>query len=442
MKHLDDDVLSAYTHDGETAAEVEAHIDECEICRDGVAVFREIDRALRGRETWTTVDQARSQNSRLQEVLSYRRRIEEEERVARTFIARAVRSPLTFRNAAIADKTRLHTEGMVRVLCAEASARHEQRPQFSRDIAAAAYDVATKLTFADDRTKRNLMGMALREQANALRYLGRFKDALKLLDYAEKLFAGAPGTDPFDVAIVHLVRATIYMKSDRLQDAVVLARDAAASFRDYGDVSRELAAVMVEACCQDLSGNPRPAAESFERAIAISRARGDAQMLARALNNCAIVLAELQELERAERYYIEALALYEEFAMQTESARVEWSLAMIRLSRGEYREGARRLQLVRSELAKLGLTNDSALATLAWAEARLVLGQLRGVAAACNRIVVVFATEEMQREARHALAVLNEALAEGRATPELLRGVRTYLERLPDHPDEVSQFVF
>ncbi len=83
MNHLDDDVLSAYSHDGTAAEEVEAHVKECEICRDGLAVFREIDRALRGRETWTTVDQARSQNSRLQEVLWIRRRIEAEERGAR-----------------------------------------------------------------------------------------------------------------------------------------------------------------------------------------------------------------------------------------------------------------------------------------------------------------------------------------------------------------------
>src|ERR1700757_865036 len=99
MSHLDDDVLSAYTHDGEAAPEVEAHLAQCEICRDGVSVFREIDRALRGRETWTTVDQARSQRSRLQEVLSYRRRIEGEERDARKFLARILRSPLAFQNA-------------------------------------------------------------------------------------------------------------------------------------------------------------------------------------------------------------------------------------------------------------------------------------------------------------------------------------------------------
>jgi hypothetical protein len=150
---------------------------------------------------------------------------------------------------------------------------------------------------------------------------------------------------------------------------------------------------------------------------------------------------EIEELERAERYYVEALTLYDECGLETEKTRVEWSLAMILLSRGDYREGARRLQAVRSELAKLALTNDCALATLAWAEARLVLGESRGVAQECKRIVVAFATEEMDREARRALALLNEALAEGRATPELLRGVRSYLERLPSHPGESFQFV-
>jgi tetratricopeptide (TPR) repeat protein len=441
MSHLDDEALSAYTHDGKAAPEVEAHIEQCEICRDGVNVFRKIDSALRGRDTWTTVDQARSQNSRLQEVLSYRRRIETEERDARTFLTRALRSPLMFRNAKVAEKPRLHTEGMVRVLCTEANARHEQRPTFSRDIAAAAYEVATKLAGADDRSQRNLMGMALREQANALRYLGRFKDALKLLDFAEKLFAGAPGADPFDLAIVQYIRATVYMKSDRLDDGIAVAREAAEAFRDYGDVSRESSAVLVEACCLLLSGSARPAAEAFERAIAISRLRGDTHMLARALTNCAAALTEIRELERAERYYVEALTLYDELAIDTEKTRVEWALAAILLLRGENQECARRLQTVRLELKQLGLTNDNALATLEWAEARLMLGQLRGVAEECKRIVVAFATEEMDREARHALALLNEALAEGRATPELLRGVRSYLERLPSHPDESFQFI-
>src|ERR1043166_6484288 len=182
MNHLDDDVLSGYALDGKATPEEQEHLETCEVCRDGVATYQEIDSALRGRDTWTTVDQARNQNSRLEEVLSYRNRMETEERDAREFLSRALSSPLKFRNAAIAEKPRLHTEGMVRMLCAEANSRHEQRPKFSREIAEAAYAVATRLTGVSERERRNLTGMALREQANALRYLGRFKEALTLLD--------------------------------------------------------------------------------------------------------------------------------------------------------------------------------------------------------------------------------------------------------------------
>lgn len=436
MNHLDDDVLSAYTFDGEGAPEVEAHLEHCDVCRSGVTFYREIEGALRGQQTWTTVDTALKPGSRVAEILEYRRRKEDEEREARAFLERVISSPLKFRYAKIADRPRYRTEGMVRVLCAEANARHEQRPTFSQQIAAAAYNVARQLTNVSDREKRGLMGMALREHASALRYLGKFTDALKLLEYAEKLFNGTPGADPFDLAIVRLNRAIIFMKSERLAEGGALAREVAAVFREYGDTKRELSAVMVEALCLLFSGRARQASDTFEHVITLSRTVGDVQTLACALNNCATALTDVGDLDRAERYYIEAILLFDELGSETEKARVEWSLAVITMSRGELADAAKRLGEVRRKLAELGLTNDAALATLQWAETRVALGQLRGVADACQGLVVSFESEGMQRQARYALAVLNEAISAGRATPDLLRELRAYLERLPSHPDE------
>jgi tetratricopeptide (TPR) repeat protein len=439
MNHIDDDVLSAYGLDPDSVddrAAVEGHLEECEVCRDGAAAYREIDAALRGPQTWATVDGVLNRSDRLEEILVYRRRTEGEERDARALLARVGSSPLKFRNAAIAEKARYHTEGMVRVLCAEANARHEQRPRFSQLIAAAAYRVATNLTGVPERAKRALMGMALREHANALRYLGRFKDALKLLDYAEKLFDGAPATDPFDLAIVTYIRAGIFQNLGRLDEGIAAARAAADVFRGYGDVTRERCALMVEANCVLRSGRAAEAVATYGQVIALSRASGDARMLARGLSNCAAALKDLREFDRAERFYIEALSLYDEFDMRTEKARVEWVLAMIVVARGEYRDGARRLDSVRKDLAKLGLTNDAALATLMWAEARLLAGRTAGVVEACRNIIVVFENEAMHRHAMHALAVLNEAMATGRGTPRLIREVWTYLENLPRKPAE------
>lgn len=159
-------------------------------------------------------------------------------------------------------------------------------------------------------------------------------------------------------------------------------------------------------------------------------------MLARALNNCATALTDLREFDRAERCYIEALALFDELQLSTEKARADWALAALVVSRGDLAEGVRRLAVSRAELAQLGLTNDAATPTLEWAEARLALGNSSGVAEACRKIVVVFESEAMQRHAKHALAVLNEALGAGRATASLIRDVRLYLERLPTQPTE------
>ena len=90
----------------------------------------------------------------------------------------------------------------------------------------------------------------------------------------------------------------------------------------------------------------------------------------------------------------------------------------------------------RTDLARLGLTNDAAQATLEWAEVRLAMNKPEGVAAACRKIVVVFNSEDMQRHAKEALAVLHAALAAGKAMPELVRSVRLYLEKLPANPSQ------
>jgi len=437
VKHLLEEILSAYSLDPdavENRDEIDSHLAECDVCRDGLEVYRALDLTLRHPDTRDAAERISLRNPRLEEILAAQRKVVDEERAAHAVLASLLKSPLKFRNAKLAEKPRCHTQGMVRVLCAEANARHEQRPKFSRLLAESAYAIATKLPDDAIVPKRTAMGLALRERANALRYLGSFADALKLLDYAEKLFDRMPAADVFDIAIVRYIRATVFMKSDRLTEGIIAARAAATVFRDYGDRTREIAASVVEACCLLLSRKTKEAAESFERVILLSRSGGDTGMLVRGLHNAGRALLDLRELDRAERYLVEALALYDELDVPTEKARATWTIASIVIARGDLHEGERRLNAIRTELARFGLTNDAALATLEWAEVRLALGRTAGVADACRAIVVVFETEGMRRHAKHALAVLNSALAAGRATPELVRHVRSYLEQLPANP--------
>lgn len=398
----------------------------------------ELEKALRDPETWAAVDALRSRPARFQEALAVKARIDAEDAAAARLLSPLLRSPLRFRNAAIHRNPKAQTAGVVRYLCAAANERHEKRPEFSLELTLSAYDVALALPASSP--KRFCMALSLRERANALRYLGRFTEALQALDSAEELFDESPAADPHDLAIVYLIRATVFVESERLEEARLLSRRAARVFRTYGDGSRELAALLVEATALHFGGRNGEAVKAYDRIAAAARVKGDRTLLARALTHAASAHLELGSLDDAEAALVEALVVFDEIDLVTEKVRVAWSLALVQVRRGDLLTGAASLDAARLELERLKLVNDHALATLDWAFARLAIGDTSGVAAECRRIVMRFESEGMMKSARIALAQLHEALAAGKATPTLITEVRRYLELLPSRPD--AAFIF
>ena len=389
----------------------------------------EFEEALRDPETWAAVDALRSGPSRFQEALALKERIDAEDAAAARLLSPLLRSPLRFRNAAVAGNPKAQTAGVVRFLCAAAHERHEKRPELSLELTLCAYEIAVALGH------RFCIALSLRERANALRYLGRFTEALEALNSAEALFDQSPATDPHDVAIVSYIRATVLVEVERQEEACLLSRRAAETFREYGDRPREHAALMSEAASLHFTGRNSEAAKVYVRVAAQARADGDRILLAHALNNAASAYIELERFDKSESSLIEALVIFDELHLETEKARVAWSLSLVLVRRGELADGAVRLDAARAELERLKLVNDHALATLDWAFTRLALGDPSGVAAACERIVVRFESERMMKSARIALSHLHEALAAGRATPSLVSDIRTYLADLPAHPN-------
>lgn len=439
MTHYDHDALSRFGLDPALVDDPEAmaaHLATCEACAGYFAVVQEIDAALRDDDMWEQIDHLRSASGRLEEAFALKRAIDEEDADAFRRIEPLLASPLRFRAGNVATNPKLQTAGAVRVLCAEANKRHEKRPLFSIDIADAAFTIARALPKGPGSRRRFSMALSLRERGNALRYLGRFKDALEALGYAEKLFDETPAADPHDIAIVQLIRATVYMKSERLDEAITESAKCLPVFRDYSDQSRELSALMIQAACFYLSGANVEAVRLYEDVIARARRAEDVNILAYCLSNAANSYTELSLLDTAEQYYLEAVVLYDELGIVAQKARTGWALASVVVKRGDLETGEERLDAARRELKKLGMQNDHALATLEWAEARLARGKTEGVAAACREIVMRFESEGMMKNARLALAYVHEALARDTATPTLLRHVRLYLETLPSRPNE------
>lgn len=438
MTHYDDDTLSRFGLDPalvEDRESIDAHLGDCQVCHARIAALAEVDDALREEETWIHVDTLLGGSAWLEEALAVQMSLDEEDRAAERLLAPLLTSPLRFRDANLTEDPKAQHAGVVRRLCAVAHRLHEEQPQFSLLLARTAYAIAFKLEDSSRMSRRLCMALALREGANAFRYLGRFTEALKALTDAEKLFDESPASDPHDIAIGWFIRATVLIELGELETAKSLSRRSAQVFRDYGDGSRELGALLVEAHSLFLSGSNVEAAHVYEAVAARARAEEKRNILACALNDAATAYLNLDRFEEAEQRYVEALVLFDELGHATERARVGWSLALLLVRRGELAEGVARLDAAREELQRLGLLNDHGLATLDWAAACLALGESTGVAEACKKIVVRFESEGMMKNARLALAYVHEALARHKATATLLRQVRTYLERLPLRPD-------
>ena len=435
MTHYDDETLAAYALNRARVDDpdaVEKHLGECISCREEVEAAREFDALSREVEMWDASDAIRTPQAGLKEAMAQRNAIVAEEMTAQRLLAPYLKSPLRLRNKKLADDPRFRTAGVVRMLCVAARGEHERRPRFSHTLALQACEIAAGL----EPPQPECAVQAYCERANALHYLGKFKEAERALAAAERLVTGTPVAD-FDRAVIEYLRARVWSESERAREAIPLVRSAALTFRRYGDEVREMGTLLVEGACFSMLNDHSMAVSVFERVIALARRRGDQSLLARSVNNIALSYSELHDFDRAATYYDEAISLYEEAGMLTEEARARWGLAVTIAARGDLAAGIDALDLSRKELAARGLTNDAALATLHWAEARLAAGLPVGVATACVRIMMSFESEGMERNARLALAYLHESLASGSATPEIVRHVRAYLEALPAAPESL-----
>jgi tetratricopeptide (TPR) repeat protein len=442
MSHYTEDQLSDYALRREAvndARTVEEHLAGCPECRRALDLIETFDEALRDPLPWELADAMSARRGAPPELLAKARALAQEDAHARRIVMPLVDSPIRFREAGIDSDPRFFTLAVIRLLCTVANQTHEHQPQFSLMIADTALAISAKLPEPSRAKAAWCTGTAWKERANALRYLGRFREAETALDEAEKAFRVGRCPEPFDLAIVSYVRATVYCAMERFDDAIATARIAAKTFYEYGDTRRYLSALMAEGLGYYCADRDLESARLMELVANSAREADEIELLPRALANAANSYTRLHDYERAADLYAEALRLLQDLRLPTEEARVSWAIAALKLEMGAYEEGLAALEMSRSRLRQLGMANDSALATLDLVAGLIALGSSDRVPDLCRSISLTFSSEGMMRSAKKALAYLAEAVAQGHATPESVRHVRTYLERLPTHPHEEFQ---
>jgi len=439
MRHYTEDELADYAFDPRAHAEkleVEKHLADCAECRERLAFIERIDDALRQPVTWDIGDDIRSETTPALDTLRNRARlIDEESAAARSLLAPLLESPLRFRNAHVEEDPGFRTTGSVATLYRAARELSERQPQFALLVVNAAVSLGRKLVAAGTIRSDLHLARAYLERGWILFLIGRYKDAEQALDRAESIYDQEPETTGWDLAWVWLTRANIYVESERLGEGRILAMAAARQFRIFGDPVRFLNAQLLLAIVLSMEGDHRASAEVSEEIIRITRDRRDTYLLARALQNCGEAYLFLREFERALPLYLEASAIWDELGLDLERIRTKWSLATLDMETGKLEDGIKRLEETYRTFEALGVVNDAALARLQLGEALLRAGRPETVLDLLRNVVVNFASEGMMRNARVALAYLQEALEQNRLRADVVRHVRIYIEQLPSHPN-------
>jgi tetratricopeptide (TPR) repeat protein len=435
--HYDELALHQYLDDPESFEEraaLETHLTFCHPCSVLLEDLRAFEATLASDDLWVAEAGGEEPPVELRAVAEL---LAQEDAAAEQLLAPLTGSPASFRRANVTAIPEMRTAGVVRRLSAESRALRERQPMHALVLADAAIAISDLLPPRryPEALVDELRGNAWLERANVLRYLGRYAEALDATDIAERAFEDLP-VEVYSLALVDYLRAVICVETERLDEALRLARRSARVFRQFGEEERFVHAKMVEASVLFDQNRYRDARDLFVSLVRVAKGLGDAPTLARLYGNVANCQLRLHELESADVYFARALSLYEALGLETERIRTRWSIGSLRIANGDISDGLARLREARQEFEHLGLRSDAALVTLDIAEALLASGERSGAREAaelCASIVDSFTSVGMTGHAMTALAFLHEAFETGRATPALVSHVRHYLQSRPDH---------
>lgn len=416
----------------------EAHLSSCPSCMELYGSITEFTAALDDPGVWSAevvpIAPFMETNPGLDLLVAESIRLEEERVRGFDVVATLLGTPVEGWHASLRRIDGVCTVGLVEALLDEGRKRASEPREFERiaDLAIEVSEALDPASYPNGMVAR-ARGNAWKDRANALRLRGELQDALWAVDEAERNYRQQPIPE-FDLATADYVRATILVETDRVAEALTLAEQVAETFLDYGDVQRQVHAKMAQSGALYNLGRKR---ESREVALSLLKPLqeiGDSRTLALSFLHIAQMSVDLNDVDMASLYFLQAATIFREFGMTAEEANARWGLGRLTVATGRLQEGLERLQAARVEMDKLGFSGDAALIRLDIAEVLLALDRATDVPEICRSLVERFTKSGSNERALRALSYLREAADAGTASPELVRYVRNYVAEVPRQP--------
>jgi tetratricopeptide (TPR) repeat protein len=432
-RHYDDEALVTMLATG--AGTADAHLTACGECTEKLDTFRLVTSALHDAATWDKreINEAPNPNT-IATLRAFADSMSAEDTAAEAFLASLLAGPRESWMATLTAHPEYRTPGTVRRLIAATDRALDTMPADAVEITALAVEIAEKLDPPACRadTLARLRGGAWRERAYALFYTGRFSEAEKAVDTAQRHF-DACVVDEYEQARVGIVGSLVERGMERLPEAIKKTAKGIETFIAFGDSGRIVSSKSVAASLQFSLGNYRDALRIWKDA---ERDCNDDHVRARILPNIAVCYAKTRDFKRTVDFTKLASHLYSELDMPVEAIRLRWNSAAMLAEAGRPDDALSELESVRRAFVDMSMLSEAALAALDAADIYLAREEFVSVERMCRDAMGLIEASGLEYSTRAltAIALLSDAAEQRKATSKLSTQVRQYVKRLPVEP--------
>jgi tetratricopeptide (TPR) repeat protein len=331
------------------------------------------------------------------------------------------------------------TEAATRELLDAGSPLVNRQPARAEKLYDAALAITEHLAASPTPLVAALRGYAEKGRANALRMLGRYREAMQVLIDAEQHFVDARYC-ALEIGEVRYTRAGILFKMEKWPEAQAAAIQARKIFEEERNHTRALHAQLIEGCVLIERGDleaGRAVLVGLRKPLEGKRHRST---LAFVYMNLASCDRRRREPAIARHWLHRATQLFRELEMASELARTRWCGAKITIVEGDLQRGMRELRGAMRDFERLSMPADAGFVGLDLLEQLIPERSGANEAGKLARsLVQLFVAAGANVSAAKAIAYLRDAAVARKADASLIAYVRRYVQRAAVDPDRLFQ---
>lgn len=301
------------------------------------------------------------------------------------------------------------------------------------DLARLAAEACPIEAAGNDLRLADLRAQAWRQYGNALRVLGRLREAEDAFSVSRHhLEAGT--RDPLLRARFFTQMVSQRLAQRRFDEAIALSEDAGQIYKDLGDNHAFASTLVQKAMASLYAGAGEESIRILNRAIPLIDIERDVNLLLSACHNLVRSYIELGRPEQALSLYSETRSLYKRSADSLFKLRFAWQEALLLRDLGHLRASESTLLQARQGFVDRELFYEAALISLDLAAVYVKLQSEAEFKHTLTETVPIFRALGVERELLGSLLQLQQLSHQNRQTLALLQVLNTRVEQLSTRP--------